>query len=171
MNNQKPGMFVPALVGGAAAGLLSAVPLVNCFCCLWIVGGAILAAYLLAKDSPSGLSGGDGAIVGVFTGLVAAVVDAIISLPLQAVNAQVIRQVMERMAEYSDSLPSGWENFLERGLAETSFAIFMLGLMISAIIFAALGALGGIIGAALFGKIPKPPETTSVPEDQTPSNR
>lgn len=163
-------MLIPALIGGGAAGLLSAVPIVNCFCCLWIIGGAILAAYLLTKDSPSGITGGDGAIVGVFTGIVAAVVDAVISLPLQAVNTQIMRRFMERMAEYSDSFPSGWDRFMEGGLTETSLAFFMVGLLISAVIFAALGALGGIIGASLFGKKPEKTERISVSENQTPSD-
>ena len=65
MSNQKPGMFVPALIGGAVAGVLSGLPFFNCLCCIWIIGGAMLASYLLSKDSPVSLSAGDGAIVGI----------------------------------------------------------------------------------------------------------
>jgi hypothetical protein len=45
--------------------------------------------------------------------------------------------------------------------------MFLIGLFISAVIFAALGALGGIIGASLFGK--KAKGATLAP--QNPSNR
>ncbi|MCD6193408.1 MAG: hypothetical protein J7L26_08040 [Candidatus Aminicenantes bacterium] len=154
MSNQKPGMLVPALIGGGIAGLFSAIPFLNCLCCLWIIAGAMLAAYLLAKDYPTSLPMGDGAIVGVLTGIVAAVVDAIISLPLQAVNAQVIQRFMERLSEYTSEMPPGWENWMERGFGPASAAMFLVSLLMSAVIFALLGALGGILGAALLGKKP-----------------
>lgn len=152
MSNQRPGMFVPALVGGAVAGVLSGIPVFNCLCCLWIIGGAMLASYLLAKDSSVVLSSGDGAIVGIFTGIVAAVVDALISVPFHALNTAFFRRLMEGIAKYTEEMPSGWENWLERGAYGTSISFFMLGLLISVVIFAVLGALGGIIGMSLFRK-------------------
>jgi len=155
MNNQKPGMFMPALVGGAIAGLLSGIPLLNCLCCLWIIGGAMLSAYLFSKDSPIVLSAGDGAILGAFSGIIAAVVHSVISIPLHAANIAFIQGLMERVAEYSDEFPSGWETLFERSISEASFPMFMLSLMVSAVIFAALGVLGGIIGISIFGKKPK----------------
>jgi hypothetical protein len=154
MNAQKPGMLVPALVGGAVAGVLSAVPFVNCLCCLWIIGGAMLASYMLVKDSPVALTVGDGAIVGIFTGIIAAVVDAFISIfgPIQAINSAFVQRIMERIADYTEEMPSGWERWMETGSLETSASMFMLGLLISAVIFSILGALGGIIGISIFGK-------------------
>lgn len=169
MNNQKPGMFVPALVGGGLAGLLSGVPLLNCLCCIWIIGGAVLSSFLLSRNSPVSLTAGDGAIVGIFTGIVAAFVDALISIPFQAINARIVQQVLDSLAKYSEEMPSQWEMWLERGGAETTFAMFMLGLVISVFIFAALGALGGIIGVSIFGKKTSQKKevegTTDVPKD------
>ncbi len=83
MNEQRPSMLTPALLGGAVAGILSGLPFLNCLCCFWIIGGAMLAAYLLAKESPVSLTAGDGAVVGALAGLSAAVVDSLISLPLR----------------------------------------------------------------------------------------
>jgi hypothetical protein len=152
MDNQKSAMFSAALIGGAVAGVLSGIPFVNCLCCLWIIGGAMLAAYLLAKDSPAALSAGDGAIVGVFTGIVAVVVQAILSFLFRPVNREFFRRMMERFAEYAEEMPPGFENFLEGGSTQVSVAGFLIGLLVSAIVFSALGALGGIIGISLFGK-------------------
>ena len=58
---------------------------------------------------------------------------------------------MERFAEYTEEMPSGWESWFERG-AGLDLPFFMLNLVISAAIFAVLGLLGGIIGISLFGK-------------------
>lgn len=151
-------MFMPALIGGAVAGFLSAIPIVNCLCCLWIIGGAMLAAYLLAKNSSVSLKAGDGAIVGIFSGLIAAVIEAFVSIPFDAFNREFIQKLMDRFAEYMEEMPSGWEAWMDKGAGGVSFSWFMIGLFVSAVIFAVLGALGGVIGASLFGKKTTPPQ-------------
>jgi hypothetical protein len=152
MNHQRPGMFMPALIGGVVAGVLTAVPFLGCFCCLWIIGGAMLATYLMAKNSPISLTPGDGAIVGIFAGIVGAVVDAIVSIPFEAMNREVVQNFVEKFSQYLEDMPPGWQTWLDRAGARPSPAFFLLGLVISAAVFSALGALGGVIGAALFGK-------------------
>jgi hypothetical protein len=152
MDNQKSAMFSAALIGGAGAGILSGMPVVSCLCCLWIIGGAMLAAYLLAKDSPVVLTAGDGAIVGVFTGIVAVVVQAIINFLFRPVNEKIFLRMMEWFAEYAGEMPPGIEGFFEDGPTQVSVPWFLIGILVSAIVFSALGALGGIIGISLFGK-------------------
>lgn len=157
-DTQRPEMLVPALIGGAVAGVLSGVPILSCLCCLWIIGGAALAVHLTAKDSPRGLTSGDGAVVGMLTGVVAAIVESLISLPLKAVNADFVKNLMERMAKYADEMPSGWESWIDGSAAAApGLAWFLVGVIISAVIFAAFGALGGILGVSLFGRKPAPP--------------
>lgn len=152
MNNQKPGMFVPALIGGSVAGVLSGIPFISCFCCVWIIGGAMLASYLLSKDSPVALSVGDGAIVGILTGIVATVARLFASLlPVHGYYREFVQRLTERLAEYTEEMPAGWESWLEREGSGSVF-MFMMGLMMTVAFFAALGALGGIIGISLFGK-------------------
>jgi hypothetical protein len=151
MDQRKPEYFTPALIAGAVSGVLSGIPLVNCLCCLWIIGGAALAAHLLAGRTDGPLTAGDGAIVGAMTGIVAAVVDALMGIPLRTVNLEFARRLVERMSEFADEMPSGWENWFDRG-AGSSPGLFFLGLFLSAAIFAALGVLGGVIGASLFGR-------------------
>ena len=173
MNNQRPAMFVPALIGGGLAGILSGIPFVNCLCCLWVIGGAMLSAHLLAKDSPVRLGAGDGAIVGVFAGIIAAVVDLFVRIPFQAMSEDFVRNMMERFSEYADDMPSIWQSWLEGGGFETSLTVSLVGLLISAVVFSVLGALGGILGISLFGKKPVPTEhdkgVLNAPEDS--SNR
>jgi len=168
MNNQRPEMFMPALIGGGVAGVLSGIPLFNCLCCLWIIGGAMLASYLLAKNSPVALSAGDGAIVGAFSGIIAAVMQALISIPFAKFTADLMQKALEYLPEYTEEMPPGLENLMRGGEEGTSISLFFLGLVISAIVFALLGVLGGIIGISLFGKkfLPAKPEGGGdVPKD------
>ncbi len=162
MNERRPSMLTPALLGGAVAGVLSGLPFLNCLCCLWIIGGAMLAACLLAKDSPVSLTSGDGAVVGALSGIAAAVVDSLIGIPLRGLNLAVMRRMFDRLAEFADEMPSGWENWIDRSAGGFSVPMFFIGLFLSAAVFAAVGALGGIIGASLFGRKPQPSQGANV---------
>jgi hypothetical protein len=158
--DQRPEYFRPALIAGIAAGVLSGLPFIgvaNCVCCLWIIGGAAVAAKMLAASTPALLTTGDGAIVGVLTGIVAAVVDAIISIPLRPLNLGLARRLLDKAAELGGQMPSSLEDMLNQSGGILSPGWFLLGLLVSAIVFAAVGALGGIIGVALFAKKGRPP--------------
>ena len=131
MNGQKPGMLGPALIGGAAAGILSGLPFLNCLCCFWIIGGAMLAAYLLARESPVSLTAGDGAVVGALSGLAAAVVDSVIGIPLRGFNLAIARRMLDRLSEFAEEMPSGLEGWFDRGEAGFTLAMFFIGLFLS----------------------------------------
>ncbi|UCE42769.1 MAG: hypothetical protein JSV17_07405 [Candidatus Aminicenantes bacterium] len=168
MNDQRPRMFVPALIGGITAGVLSGIPIVNCLCCLGIIGGGILAAYFLTKESSVTLTAGDGAIVGVFTGIIAAFVEVFVEIPFRAMNEKLIQGMIDRFSQFYEEMPSGWESWLEDGGMEGSIVWTILGLVVSAVIFSALGALGGIIGISLFAKkkaVQKTEGVGNAPED------
>jgi len=163
MNNQKPEYLVPALIAGAVAGVLSGIPFVNCLCCLWIIGGAVLASSILAKNTAGALKAGDGAIVGALTGIVAAVIDSLISIPLRHVNEEFVRRITESLSRFAEQAPAGWRDWLQRGTdGGFSVSAFLLSLFISAAVFAVLGLLGGVIGVSLFARkktlTPPPPQ-------------
>jgi len=168
MNNQKPDMFKPALIGGLIIGLLSGLPVIqlgNCFCCLWVIVGAMFAAYLFSKEAKISLKAGDGAIVGMFSGIIGAIISSLINLPFRALNQQIVARFLERLPEYGGEFPQDMNLWLKRG-AEFSLPMFMLGLVISVIIYALFGALGGIIGTSLFGKKKTTPETPPTPPSE-----
>lgn len=168
MNRKTQGMLTPALVGGAAAGVVTALPFLSCFCCLWIIGGAMLAAYLLARNSPASLTAGDGAVVGILSGIVAAVVNAFVSIPFNALNRDFSQKFMEQMSQFFEELPEGWESLVERAGSVSSPALFVFGLLVTAAVFAVFGALGGVIGASLFGK-KTPPQPEGI-KNETPQD-
>ncbi len=159
MDPQKPDYFRPALIAGAVAGFLSGLPLIgmgNCICCLWIVGGAAMAVRLLAARTRALLTAGDGAVVGALTGITAAVVDAVVSIPLRSFNLGLARRFLDKAVELGGEMPAGLDDILNRSGA-VSPGWFLLGLFISAAVFALMGALGGIIGVSLFAKKALPP--------------
>ena len=167
MTQQRPGMFKPALVCGIAAGVLTAVPLVNCLCCLWIIGGAMLAAYLFSKTASTPLTPGDGAVLGILTGIVAAVTDAIVSLPFETMNREFVQRFLDQFSQFFEEMPSGWERWFESRAGGMSPAWFLLGLLASAVIFAAFGALGGLIGSSIFSR-PRKPQALGSPGETHP---
>jgi hypothetical protein len=152
MSQQKPEYLVPALIGGVIAGVLTGIPFINCLCCLWVVGGAALAANLMAKNTAGPLTSGDGAIVGALAGIVAAIVHALVDIPFRAFNLSIARRILERMSGFVEDWPSGWESWLKGSPGGVPVAMFLLGLFIGAAVYAVFGLLGGIIGVSLFGR-------------------
>jgi len=68
-----------ALWPGIVLGLLSVIPVVNygnIICCLWLLGGGVLAAVVY-KGEASAISNKEGAIVGSIAGIIGAFVIAI----------------------------------------------------------------------------------------------
>lgn len=74
------------LIGGAFNGVLSALPIIgaaNCLCCLWVVGGGVITAWLLQQGQANPLELGEGAIGGLLAGVVGAAVYTLVWVPLQ----------------------------------------------------------------------------------------
>jgi hypothetical protein len=157
LTESHPSPLVPALVGGIAAGVLSSVPLLSCLCCLWIIGGAMLSANLYAKNSPASLSAGDGAIVGIFSGIAAAVAASLVNLAFLPANREVARRVADQMSQLFPNMSQEWDSMLPGSPLGASLPIFLFGLLVQAAVFAVFGALGGVIGASLFGRKTPPP--------------
>ncbi len=158
MTERKANPFPSALAAGAAGGALSGLPYFSCLCCLWIVGAGVLAAYLLTQASPEPPVSGDGARVGALAGVAAAAVASVLSIPLAPMNTAFAKRFLERMAEYVPQMPAGWDQWLTQG-GSVSFSLpwFLAGFAINAAVFAALAALGGIIGISLFVRRPPQP--------------
>ena len=89
----------PALWGGLFIGVLSALPLVNagnCCCCLWVLMGGALAAYLRQQNNPYQIDAAEGAIVGLMAGAMGGVVSTILSIPIQMLTGPMQEEWMER---------------------------------------------------------------------------
>ncbi|OFW11294.1 MAG: hypothetical protein A3H96_16470 [Acidobacteria bacterium RIFCSPLOWO2_02_FULL_67_36] len=159
----------PALYGGLVIGVLSALPIVNagnCCCCLWVIAGGALATYLLQQNTPYQVTAADGALVGLLAGLIGGVVAGILSIPLHAVTAGFMRQIMERIIANNPDFPPEARDALERfGMA--SGAGLVISALFNIVISTVFGLLGGLLGVAIFKKKdlppPPPPGTIDVP--------
>ncbi len=153
-----PKRLKAAAIGGSAAGIASQIPVVNfanCLCCALVVGGGMLAVYLAMKDEPATATApyGDGAMIGVLAGVAAAVVGAIVAIPMVALFGDPMEQVrsflegMEGMPPEALEAMSGAET---GGMAAFGVLAFLASLVVDVI----FSALGGVIGAAVFHKKP-----------------
>ncbi len=152
MNRSK---LKPALIGGVAYAIASAIPflnLVNVACCILTVMGGVLAAYLYMKNAPPSAKAplGDGLKLGLLAGLIGAVVFALISIP------------MAMLIPWWPFGPPPLENLPPEVASMLSspvpLAIFF-GL-ISLIIDPIFCGVGGVIGVAIFNKKPAASESS-----------
>ena len=145
MNNK----LKPALLGGLIVGVLSAIPIINYCCCIWTLGGGVLAAFLYVKSSPTPVKMGVGAMVGGLAGVVGGIIYFVLSLPINIFFGMAAMQ--EQLYRSGVRLPF------------SGIVLVILTSIVGAIILAVLTALGGIIGVAIFekrkdGSVPPPPQ-------------
>ena len=160
-----PKKLFPAILGGLFLGLMSSLPLVslgNCICCLWIVSGGFLAAYLSQQNHPSPISTADGALVGFLAGMLGAVFCTIIAIPIEAVMGPLQAQLVSRVLSSRNDIPPGVREMFEN--LQTGGASFVISAIIRFCTMLVLGGIfatiGGILGA-VFTRRPAPP--ASVP--------
>jgi hypothetical protein len=158
----------PGLLGGLFIGILSALPFVNIAncCCLWVITGGILATYVMQQNHADPVTVADGAIVGLLAGFVGAIVQVLVSLPLQAYLGPI-------MGGWSSGMMSGRRSDmppeLRRIMNEMGPQVMVV---IGGIIFGAISlvfaTLGGILGVVFFRK-PSPPPPPAPPPFAPPS--
>ena len=152
----------PALIGGVALGILSAIPVIgycNCVCCAWAVGGGILAAYLHVKESPFLVTMGRGALAGLAAGAIGAVVCGLFSIPIQLIStgggnsAMIMEQFQELLAKNPD-FPQEARQSIETLIMREDFMmlIAMFSFLCNIVFFSLFAMLGGAIGVAVFEK-------------------
>jgi hypothetical protein len=149
----------PALLGGLFIGVLSALPVVNIgnCCCLWIIGGGMLAAYLdRAPGRPSNL--GRGALDGLLAGIVGAFVFLMASSVITSVMAPLQERLIEEMLGGGYDMPEdvrAWFEMLRD--RDTGFFGFLLGFVFQLTAGVIFGTLGGLLGALFFWRNDVPP--------------
>ena len=150
-----------ALLGGLFIGILSALPIVNIAncCCLWVIGGGALAAYVLQQSDPRPLTAGRAAAVGFFAGVASAFVWLVASVMIDALMAPLQERLMGEMVRNATDLPPDVRAFFDmvadRSAGPLRFALGFVFQLMAGVMFSTIGA---IIGAT-FLRPAQPPLT------------
>jgi hypothetical protein len=133
--------------------VLSALPIVsagNYCCCLWVVTGGLLSAYLLQQERSESLTPGDGAIVGLLAGIIGAVVQAIVAVPIELVVGPIERQIIGRLTEMSGTRRPPLDFGVPSVLG--SIVLRVLTFVWTLVVGSVVSMIAGVVGAALFAK-------------------
>ena len=138
----------PALLGGLIVGILSAIPILNYCCCIWGIGGGVLAGFLYIKSSPVPVKVGEGAVIGLLSGIIGAVLYFIIGVPIAYfISGANLEQTLSRAGV---QLPAGL----------SGLAIFVVSGLVGGAVLFVLSIVGGLISVPIFEKrkdVPPPP--------------
>ncbi len=150
----------PALFGGLFIGVLSALPLINIgnCCCLWVIGGGVLATYLMQQNHAYPITAADGALVGLLAGLMGGILGVLLSIPIEMAMGPLQQRLIQNWILSNPDIPPETRTMFENMTARGVGAI-MTGfkLILSMVIGAVFGMLGGLLGVALFKKNAPPP--------------
>lgn len=151
----------PAFWGGLFIGVLSALPIVqvgNCCCCLWIVTGGVLAAYLRQQQTPYAIQASEGALVGLMSGLIGGVLTVIISIPMHAITGPLQQSMMDWVLSRNPDMPAEFRDAIQRASGDALNPLSLtLSLVYYLVVGVVFGMLGGLLGAAVFKKNAPPP--------------
>jgi hypothetical protein len=159
----KASLTQPALIGGLVGGVLSALPLIaagNLCCCLWIVSGGAVAAFVLQQNQSLPIAPGDGALVGLLAGVIGAFVYVVLSIPINLVVGPMDRALLERFGETMGNMPP---EFRQYATASVSAGVrLVLGFVLMLVFGAIFSTIGGWLGALIFRK-KVPPGAVDLP--------
>jgi hypothetical protein len=161
----KPAYGQPAVIGGVIIGVLSALPIVaagNACCCLWVISGGVVAAYLLQHNQTTPITPADGALVGLMAGLIGAFVRFAVAIPIDFLMAPIEHAMLQRILD-TGTLPPEARELLERYSGrggELSGAFMVIGRLVGLMFWLFLGSifstLGGLVGSLIFRTHPAP---------------
>ena len=144
-------------------GVLSALPIVsagNLCCCLWVVSGGVVAAYILQQNQVAAIAPGDGALVGLLAGIVGAFVYLLLSVPITLLVAPMERIVLQRILENTGNMPPEFREYVGTHLG--GGIRIVIGFILMLFVGSIFSAVGGLLGAVIFRK-PLPKGTADVP--------
>ena len=159
----KPSKLEPAFYGGLLLGIASGVPginLLNCFCCLWVIVGGVLAAYIYQRRCAAPAGFDDAALLGILTGAIGAAVANVVEIPFTLFGLRFIglEQWRERLEEETDIPPEFRELLVSLTDPSGEFILLntLIGFFLDLVIFAIFASIGAVIGIAIFRKDSQP---------------
>jgi hypothetical protein len=148
----------PAFMAAICAGALAGVPVLNIGCCLWMVGGGILAVYFFEQKHGRPLTRlGDGSRLGTMTGFFGFFLAFFINLFSQILIFRGLGGMFDAYRRQLERYP--WPPGPQAAetkawaLSSTGMAFFFIfGAILFFFAFVILSTLGGVIGVKAFRK-------------------
>ena len=138
------------LIGGTFTGVLSALPIVsvaNC-CCVWLIGGGAITAYLLQQGRSEPISLADASVGGCLAGVFGAFVSAVVSVPIQLVTQPLQRQMADLLRGNTD-VPPELAEMVEQ-LSGAGMGAVLFGFVVTLVLGMVFSTLGGLLGGVVF---------------------
>jgi hypothetical protein len=141
-------------------GVLSALPIIaagNACCCLWVVSGGVIAAYLFQQNKTTPITPADGALIGLLAGLTGAFVRFFVAIPIDLLVAPMEQAMLQRVMDMGTFPPEArdmMERYGRSGAMGGAFFIIsrIVGLMFWIFVGGVFSTLGGLLGALIFRK-------------------
>lgn len=151
-------LLMPAVIGGVSLGVASQIPilnLLNCACCALAVGGGFLAGALYMKDQSPAVQApfGEGALLGVLTGGIGAVVSTLLAIPIQLLMGKVGMGAFDELHDVlqDSEVPEEVVDMLS-GFGAAGFSALALAFtfVLSLLFYCLFAAAGSLLAVALF---------------------
>lgn len=137
----------PALLGGLFIGVLSSLPVVSLCCCLWVIAGGVLTAYLQQQNRTEPLEAGEAALGGLLAGFIGALI-AVGVTAIFALSGDMEAQL--RSAIEGMQIPLDVRDRMDAFIQGP--ALILLIATVSLPVYAVFGMLGALLGSAIFRK-------------------
>jgi hypothetical protein len=132
--------------------VLSALPVVNLgnvCCCLWVLCGGVLGAYLDQQNDPRPITAGRGALTGLLSGVIGSFVWLVTSVVVNLALAPIQRRLADDFVRNARDLPPEVRTMLESLGANPTIGL-VFGFVVMLFAGAIFATLGGVLGAAFF---------------------
>jgi len=158
---EKPNKFQAAILAGVIFGVLSSIPFVNLLnvcCCLWVViGGAVAARTLINRSPVFPVTSGEGAVVGLLSGVISSLVYLVVGVPLSLLASGSSVALLQKLSESINdpNFRAQMEEQIRRTQTQPAaeqIAGQLVSWLICSVIAIGLATLGGVIGVAMFEK-------------------
>jgi hypothetical protein len=149
----EPDFLKPAALGGLLMTVLSNIPYLmygNVLCCLWIQLGGGLTVWLLDKQRPGSVKYSDGALAGVLSGLIAAIISTILFIPIQIFfMTPEWAATMKAQFEQGQMPPAAMDMAMRFMAPGFDMSRTLIVLVLSMVINGLFAMIGGIITTAI----------------------
>ncbi|MGO9517304.1 MAG: hypothetical protein ACLPND_09695 [Candidatus Korobacteraceae bacterium] len=151
-----------ALMAGAGAAILTAIPIVSLGCCLWMLGAGAVSVALYQRRVPGALiTPGTGMKLGALAGVFGFVIHAVVSTVSfvafrsssdfrHALQEQMDKQLANSPDPKAQEIMRQMFDWINTPQGMATFMVLLL--IVLAVMFLVFTAAGGALGASMFGK-------------------